>query len=172
MIKHLYMVFDVESVGLHGEGFWVGWVVTDRCRILSSGSYCCDPRYARGNDEGREWIAKNIPLPVGTVNCEEPRQVRDAFWLEWVKQKNLGATLVTDCGWPVEARFLNQCVDDGNGSREWTGPYPLHDVATLIAARGGDPTEKRHRWPEELPEHNPMCDARQSARLWVENLPK
>lgn len=26
----LYMVFDVESIGLHGEGFAVGYVVVDR----------------------------------------------------------------------------------------------------------------------------------------------
>lgn len=161
------MVFDVESVGLHGEGFSVGWVVVDadEKRIVTSAQYACDPARANGTDESREWLAKNVPVPRQGYNCSSPRGVRDEFWRAWQYGKKLGALLVADCCWPVEARFLAACVDDDPKEREWGGPYPLHDVASILLANGVDPMKKHERHPDELPEHDPMADARQSARL-------
>lgn len=161
------MVFDVESVGLHGEGFSVGWVVVDATykRIIASAQYACDPERAKGTDESREWLAKNVPVPRQGYNCSSPRGVRDEFWRVWQYAKLKGALLVADCCWPVEARFLAACVDDNPEEREWGGPYPLHDVASILLANGADPLAKHERQPDELPEHDPLSDAHQSARL-------
>lgn len=171
-MSRLFMVFDVESVGLHGEGFSVGWIVVDadKNRIITSAQYACDPARAKGTDESREWLAKNVPVPRQGYNCSSPRGVRDEFWRAWQYGKTKGALLVADCCWPVEARFLVACVDDDPKEREWDGPYPLHDVASIILANGGDPMVKHLREPEELPEHDPMADARQSARLLLLHL--
>jgi len=70
----------------------------------------------------------------------------------------------------VEARFLIQCIEDDHYAREWWGPYPLIDVASLRMAAGLDPlgTEERIELLGELPEHDPLADARQSARLLVD----
>lgn len=168
MTNSMFLVFDVESIGLHGEGFAVGWVlVKDGAQILE-GRIACPPEFAAGADESRKWVAANIaPIPV---NCTTPSQVRARFWESWTFCKDKGALLVADCSWPVEARFLAACVDDDPGKREWEGPYPLHDLASIILANGGDPLATAERMERELPIHDPLADARQSARLLVDAL--
>jgi hypothetical protein len=167
MSPDLYMVFDVESIGLHGEGFAVGWVlVTAEGTEIACGREACEPSAAKGTDEDRAWIAANLPRiePTRTM----PAWVRRAFWLAWEAAKAKGAVLVADCAWPVEARFLAACVDDEPATRKWGGPYPLHDVATARLVAGLDPLAMTERLPSEEPKHCPLADARQSARLWLE----
>lgn len=164
-----FMVFDVESVGLHGEGFAVGYSVIDFEGVrLESGLSVCPEWRASGSKEGREWVMKNVP-PMST-NCFDPKGVRSEFWAAWEKWKKEGAIMVADCGWPVEARFLNQCVEDSFSAREWGGPYPLYDLGPMLWSLGKDPLESRTRLPEELPEHNPLADAVQSARIFCEEI--
>ena len=165
----LYMVFDCESVGLHGETFAVGYVVIDQDgAVLDSGRYACPTAKAAGPDDGRAWVAENCPFIVATHDF--PRQVRAAFWNQWLAHKERGAVLVADCAWPVEARFLASCVDD-DARRMWEGPYPLHELASFLLAAGMDPMATYDRRPDE-PQHDPLGDARQSARLLVSALKK
>jgi hypothetical protein len=167
----LFFVFDVESVGLHGEGFAVGFLVRDReGNALDAGRFSCPVNAARGSRDSFAWVEANIPKLEPTHTA--PWLVRAAFWRRWMEWKAKGAVLVADCAWPVEARFLADCVDDNPGEREWQGPYPLHDLASILLTLGSDPLAKRERLPEELPEHDPLCDARQSARLLHEALNK
>lgn len=163
------MVFDVESIGLQGEGFAVGYVVVDKHgKELASQRYACDPLGATGNLEAREWVRKNIPpIPANEI---DPQAVRQAFWGDWLRWKQRDAALVADYGWPVEARFLAACVDDDLYVNEWAGPYPLYDVSTAMLATGRNPHAAYERLANELPEHDPVADARQSARLWLECL--
>lgn len=164
----LYMVFDVESVGLHGEGFAVGWVVIEGEKEVGSGYHATDPINVGGNWPGRQWVAKNV---VGLrYDCDGPLDVRHRFWAAWSAIKARGGLLVADCLWPVEARFLIQCVDDDPDAREWGGPYPFIDVASVRLAAGLDPLATADRLPDELPAHDPLADARQSARLFIEAL--
>lgn len=174
------MVFDVESVGLHGEGFAVGWVVIN-CSgtVHAGGRHCCHPDTARGDIAGRAWVRNNVKIPecgdwidTDKGTWRNPVQVRTAFWREWQHWKREGAVLVADCGWPVEARFLAACVDDDQTRREWEGPYPMHELASIRLAAGLNPLGAEERLPDELPAHDPLCDARQSARLLVEALRK
>ena len=88
----------------------------------------------------------------------------------WLYEKALGARLVADCTWPVEARFLVACVMDDPEERRWEGPYPLLDVASVRLGAGLDPLASGKRLARELPEHHPMGDTRQSARLFLEAL--
>lgn len=169
-MPNLFMVFDVESVGLHGEGFAVAWVVIDRSgKVIASAAYFCNSGKAQGDSEGRVWVTKNVTVPyVGIKAC--PSHVRDEFWQSWLYAKERGAVLVADCCWPVEARFLAACVDDDPEARRCQGPYPLHDLALIRLAAGLDPLATCDRLPDELPAHNPLNDARQSARLLIEAL--
>lgn len=163
---NLFFVFDVESIGLHGEGFAVGFVVVDlegNCR--ESGRYACNPNAARGNPGGFKWVAENITALPETH--PSPWLVRAAFWRRWQAWKVEGALLVADCCWPVEARFLADCVDDNPMQHEWHGPYPLYDLASVMLACGEDPLATRDRLPDELPTHDPLADAKQSARLLI-----
>jgi hypothetical protein len=168
MTGPLFMVFDVESVGLHGEGFAVGYVVVDRAGVeRDAGLFACPSGTASGDGDGRAWIAENVHIGPDDIWCDDPRDVRSEFWGYFRKWKADGATLWADCCWPVEARFLAACVDDHPASRTWEGPYPLHDVATLRLAAGSDPLATVDRVPDEIPAHNPLDDARQSARLLI-----
>jgi len=165
------MVFDVESIGLHGEGYAVGFTVVDmNGKEIDSGTYSCDPENADGWPKNRKWVAENVPDIQ--VTHEHPVDVREAFWNKWAEWKKKGAVLVADCAWPVEAGFLGDCVNDEPHKREWGGPYPLHDLASVFMAADINPLGKYDRKPNELPEHHPLSDARQSARLLIETLKK
>lgn len=162
----MYFVFDVESVGLHGEGFAVGFVLVDKeGNQHDCGRFACSYLAAQGSAAGFEWCKANLP-PI-EITHESPWLVRAAFWRKWQEWHGKGAKMVADCAWPVEARFLAACVDDKPIEREWQGPYPLLDLAPLLAQAGICPTQDHERNAEELPQHDPLCDARQSARLFL-----
>jgi hypothetical protein len=157
-----YLVFDVESVGLHGDAFAVGMVLIDAHdgREIKCGMVWSNPdNVAQGSVGDREWITANIPELEHQRRVLNARMVRDFFWAAW---------LVADCPWPVEARFLTACIADAPTERAWNGPYPLIDVASVRLAAGLDPLGTTERFPAELPMHNPLADARQSARLFRE----
>lgn len=179
-----WFVFDVESVGLHGEGFQVAWVVVDASTdaMLEEGKIICGPNEARGNTAGRQWVSDNVPDYINMWPADEdsdvltvrgalnsPRAVREMFWTHWLGWKGKGAVMAADCPWPVEARFLAACVDEDPAAREWEGPYPLIDVGSVLAARGIDPLADHDRLEDE-PKHCPLGDARQSARLLLQAL--
>lgn len=166
------MVFDVESVGLHGEGFAVGFVVIKGGMEVDSGAFGCPQSYAlddAGNlpphvSSDRQWVGENVP-DVGALGS--PFVVRERFWNVWSTWKSKGAVLAADCAWPVEGRFLNACVDIATDLRRWDGPYPLIEISTLLLAAGFDPMASFPRGENELPMHHPLADARQSARLMM-----
>lgn len=169
----LYLVFDVESIGLHGEGFAVGYIVVNQeGNKFEEGLFACDPSKASGTIEDRRWVSDHVAIKE--FNYREPYEVRQEFWRLWKDWKAKGATLVADCPWPVEARFLNQCIDDhgllGRNNLNWDGPYPLIDVGSVRLGAGLDPISSESRLSDELPEHNPLNDARQSARIFLKAL--
>ena len=55
------MVFDVESVGLHGDGFAVGFTVRYKGDEIDYGIIACDPKFVKGSDTNKDWVNKNIP---------------------------------------------------------------------------------------------------------------
>lgn len=154
------MCFDVESVGLHGEGFAVAWVVLNEYgEICEEQCLACPSDEAQGTDADRAWIAQNVPaLPITHAR---PAQVRAAFWQAWLQWRERGAQLVADCAWPVEAGFLSACVRDMGEAAHWFGPYPLYDISSMHAALG---VVAPARSPVELPLHHPLVDARYLAR--------
>lgn len=164
-----FFVFDVESIGLHGEAFAVAWVVITRDgATLEEGCYACPPKYAKGLSANRKWVEDNVP-PLQNTH-RDPRELRQAFWEKWMEWKRQDAWMVADCLWPVEAGFLSACVDDKLIGREWDGPYPFLDLSSIIFAAGLDPLMGHDRLENETPAHHPLCDARQSARLLVDYL--
>lgn len=166
-----YFVFDVESVGLHGEGFTVGWVVvsTTHEKPIETARLACPMEKAAGDDAGRLWVEHNCPLFEATHAT--PKEMRADFWKAWrAWAGSHDALMVADCAWPVEARFLLDCIRDDQSERQWNGPYPLLDLSSILLASGLDPAGRYERQPDELPEHDPLCDARQTARLFLKHL--
>lgn len=164
-----FFVFDVESIGLHGEGFAVAWVVINKKgERQEEGMFSCPPEYACGPTKDREWVAQFIPALE--VTHGDPRDLRSDFWNKWIDWKVKGALLVADCNWPVEARFLSMCIDDNHKERCWDGPYPFLDLGSMLFAAEFNPLESFERLQDELPIHHPLADARQSARILQERI--
>lgn len=169
-VPSLIFVFDCESIGLHGETYAVAGglyrVTGETATPLDEFCYAVLPVFAAGRDEDRAWVRQNVP-PIA-VTHEDRGLMRDHFWIKWDTAKKLGAQMFVECGWPVESRFLAECIFDRMSERLWEGPYPLHEIASFMAAAGMDPMVKYPRSANELPEHDPMGDARLSARLLCE----
>jgi hypothetical protein len=166
MKPQFYFVFDVESIGLHGEGYAVGGgVYQSDGTIHGEFLFSCPPSEARGETKNRAWVEKNIP-PLA-ITHPIPEGVRREFWrrLKREREKHPGLIICAECLWPVESRFIAQCISDDQHCREFEGPYPFHDIASILLAAGMDPLGTYDRETDELPNHNPLCDARQSARL-------
>lgn len=160
-----FFVFDVESVGLHGDVFSYGYVVVENApqmKVVDRGSLSSGRADAQGTAADHEWVSANVP-PCRRVTSSATA-LRDTFWAEWIHWRAQGAVMVADCPWPVEARFLQACVDD-EPARKAKAPYPLIDVASVMLAAGMDPIASYDRLPSELPKHDPVADAAQSARL-------
>lgn len=166
-----YFVFDVESIGLHGEGFAVGfYVFAADGAIQTEFVFWTDSKNAKGSREDREWVDENVPKHFGPDSYRNTRIVRDCFWDEWMHWEEKGAVMVADCNWPVESNFLSACIADDPVNRRWDGPYPFLDLGSILFALGKDPLEEFPRLPDELPKHDPLKDARQSARILKEVL--
>lgn len=168
-----FFIFDVESIGLHGEAFAVAGGVYINGVAQSEFMFCCPPDEARGEDDDRKWVALNVSI---TEKCDwwSPWDVREAFWAEWEKAKKQypEITMAAECLWPVEATFVAECVRQGMPKRKWAGPYPFHEISSVMLAAGMDPMATYERTESENPPHNPLADARLSARLLATALSK
>lgn len=160
--------FDVESNGLHGQAFAVGAVI----RHVETAQEV-DRIGLRCPIEGdvNAWVAENV-LPALAEMPEthtSAREMRAAFWTwyQTAKGKYADLVMVADIGYPVETGFLTACQAD-DPARAWEGPYPLHEVATLLLAADIDPDIDRLKFAgydaDELHAHNPIDDALVSAK--------
>lgn len=172
-LPEYFLVFDVESVGLHGEAFAYGATLLDTQSWTEERRWLawCPASQARGRIEDFEWVQKNIKNDsFYNYPLSNPKELRDSFWKLWMGWKGNSVMLAADVPWPVEARFLAACVEDDPHRNIWNGPYPLIDIASVRLAAGLDPLATVERLDDELPAHNPLADARQSARLLSEAL--
>jgi hypothetical protein len=166
-----YLVFDVESIGLHGQAYAVGGVVIDQTGFEHrSFKLAVNPEGCSGDADDRQWVVENIPL-IGHTH-QDAEAMRDSFWKVWkvVKEDFPGITMAAECAWPVETNFLSACVRDQRQERKWEGPYPLLEISSVMTAAGMDPMATYDRLEGEQPKHCPLADARQSARLLIEAL--
>jgi hypothetical protein len=180
----LFLVFDVESVGLYGDGFAVGWVVIDlNGKEHESGLFVSDWRKAEGfNQKGAiEWVETNLP-PMEITHQNRESLCFDFFnvlqrWLLNGRERSHPkvCSIWADWGYPVETNFLRRCraaaywmIED---DPSWLLPAPLQEIATICLAADINPDDFPCL-PDELPQHNPMNDARHSARLLVKALAK
>ncbi len=109
-------------------------------------------------------------VPRLTPDVESPVMVQEVFWSQWMRWKKKGALMAAEVAWPVEARFLNACVELETAARTWKGPYPLIDIASVRFAVGLDPLETVERLEGEGEPRVALDNARQSARMLVEAL--
>lgn len=175
------MFLDIESVGLHGEAFAFGYQVCV-CRnneigpVAELAAHCnfeSLDKSSASSPEDWQWVKDNVPAQLErSPEFFTPLALRGFFWEYWQKERRVGTAIVADVAWPVEANFLRQCVLDHPAERKWEGPYPLLDSATVLWAAGMDPLKLYPRQKGEEKQHDPLHDARQSARLFMEAVRK
>ena len=159
-------MFDVESTSLFGTGFAVGVIVIsikgieiDRFELKS----------LEGESKANDWVKENvIPNLSDIPTCETDRELRDRFF-EFLKKHRETCDIWSDCNFPVETNFLNQIVQDNPSTREWSMPYPLKDLCTIL-----DVNVDREILSglTSLRKHNPLDDAIASAYCLLKELMK
>lgn len=175
----MFLTFDVETYGLFGEAFSVGYVLTHSVtgsvvgRELMHGIHSCElsdtdnDKHDHNLEATEEWLEKNVLKNIPSPDCFTTFGIQQAFYNAWCTAKSFaekqGETLylVADVAWPCEARFLLQVR---HNFPDFIA-YPLLDVSSILLARGFDPVATYPRKQSELPAHNPLNDARQSARI-------
>ena len=158
------LLLDVESNGLHGEPFAVGAVIVDTETLTVLDTFEGIAPIVGPLDE---YVAEHVqPVVKGLTKFQNTRRLRNAFWL-WFKQVSVDAVFA-DVGYPVETRFLQLCQRETEDL--WGGPYPLHEVATLLLAAGVDPDVNRAEYADgvlppghKYAAHAPLDDATVSA---------
>jgi len=155
--------FDVESNGLHGQPFALGAV------LLDSDGQLIDQLELRCPIEGDidPWDAEHvIPQLDGMIeHCPTFSDFLEHFW-RWFQDHKDGALIFADFGYPVETGLLHMCQRQKLEERAWKGPYPLHDLGTLLLAKGYDPDINRVELATQLTsdhsafrQHHPFYDA-------------
>lgn len=168
-IPRYIISIDAESTSLHGEAFAIGAV------MLETASGCwLDKSFwmTRNHSHVNAFVEMHVLSALESEHATHSNlaTMRDDFW-RWLKSKlsMSDCIVVADCGWPVEANLLSACVADSPDD-DMDGPYPLHEVATLLLAAGMDPRgDYWHLMPEDKRKrkHHPTIDAEHSARVAI-----
>jgi hypothetical protein len=154
--------FDAETDGLYGDAWAIGAVAKDGdIEKVFAGQ-------VDSSDLQNEWVRQNVAPFVSLPRYESARALRDAFWAFWLEHRE-GAVCIADFGSPVESGLFRACVADDLDTRQWLGPYPLHEVGTALLCAGIDPDIDRIEFSglTGLVKHNPVDDARASLACWL-----
>jgi hypothetical protein len=166
---------DVESNGLHGQPFAIGAICTDDSQPTAVYRARCPI-----NGPVDPWVEANVlPALAGMPELfaadDHPYASMLADFAAWFDANKDGATVIAHCGVPVEARLFADMVG-GLDRDPFSGPFPLHDLATLLYAVGADPLSTdgyraAHGLTltpafEGLSPHNPLYDAAVAETCW------
>lgn len=153
---------DAETDGLYGSVWAIGAVVLDGETEIERFEGQLDPAYVTD-----EWVTKNIVPVVELKLYEDYIELLNTFWKFWMKWRD-ETVCVADFGAPVEAGLFRACVGFNRQERNWLGPYPMHELGTLLLIRGLDVDINRRELANrpELVRHNPVDDALASGLCW------
>ncbi len=173
----MYLTFDVETRGLYGDAFAFGYVVhNSNGELCGEGIHVCPIDGVSGDMEGTGiteetatplWVRENVLPHLPEPDCVNVYELRKRFGEVFYKYTRMAADkgepfyLVSDVAYPCETGFLRQCRSLNTDF----SVYPLLDVSSVLLATGHDPVGYFGRLPEEMPAHNPLADAKQSARI-------
>lgn len=172
-----YISLDVESRGLHGSTLSFGMLFYSPKGKEIHKAYGQLPLGGRElfqSDDDFNWVSKNVDIMHVTHKTVEGlyRSFLDTLqlWKEIASRNGGSVRLMADCPYPVETNFIKNAVDwyKQQYGEDVDGLYPIIDVASVLLAKGKDPIGQYPRLKNELPAHNPVNDAKQSARIFFE----
>jgi hypothetical protein len=136
MKKNIFM-FDVESIGLYGNGFAFGAVASDaKGQILDKCAYAYLTEEIIKelnkidffvNGDGKDIISECKKLQ----QVKSLKELRQKFYDFYLAYKS-NCDIYSDVNFPVETNFLKDVVMDDIENRQFTMPYPLLDVANVV----------------------------------------
>jgi hypothetical protein len=155
-----YFSFDAETDGLYGPSFAIGAVVFEDGKFTKEfkGVLKDADKFVTS-----DWVRENcLPIADGYTQYETRADLLNAFWDFYMENKK-DAKIFADVGVPVESQVFRECVQLDLANRQWDGPYPLHEVASYLDARGIDPDIDRIKFSGfDGRKHDPCDDAKAS----------
>lgn len=153
---------DCESVGLYGPVWAIGAVAIENGKEQATFAAKSIMYPEQLSDE---WVRENVWPQCVDLPTTSPASLFEQFAIWWLDYK-IESTAIADFGVPVEARLFRELVSRALIG-PFDGPYPLHELGTLLLAAGVDPDINRAEYAEvERSQHNPLDDARVAAYCW------
>lgn len=123
--------------------------------------------------EDLNWLEKNVFPTLSKPDCDGFFDLLEKFGeiLLGFSRKYGVIDLAADWSYPVETTFLNEVCYHIRWDNPSKSPFLL-DIGSVMLGAGMDPRNSYDRLENELPVHNPLNDARQSARLLLDALRK
>lgn len=139
--KKFFLSFDAETDGLYGDGWWAAAVVFNKETDELVDYFNC----AVENPEFQDNFVTTEILPVfieastllndGNISkpmlVKDREELRNKLWEFYMRHREV-CDFVVDVAMPVESYFMRQCVMGNFSDREWKGPYPAFDVASML----------------------------------------
>ena len=150
--KNIFIV-DAESDGLYGKIFAVGVIVAciDTCAPKEVFSLRWDTEIES------VWVNENVvPKLTEIPSVKTQKELFDRFWNFYKKYAD-SSIIISDFGVPVESNLFRQCIE-GREDRTFQGPYPLHELGTMMMMKGIDPDLSRENYIVPSRQHNPLND--------------
>jgi hypothetical protein len=167
---------DVESNGLYGQPFCVGAVEMDwGGRVINQFFARCPL-----DEVEDDWVLEHVlPTLQSIANSHESLEEVQADFTTWLANsmaRSNNPIVLVDAGFPVDCNFLYEAIksESKKSGRQWIGkrysPYPLLDLASVLAGAGFDPDADRAELAEPIAgpglrdwKHHPKWDAELSA---------
>lgn len=160
---------DAEVNGLYGPTFAIAATVRENGREVAGFIGRCPIEGAVDGFLAEKVLPQLEGMEVTHGSVEE---LEEAFWAFW-RQNAEGSTVIAHCGSPVESGLFRRCVERRLEERAFQGPFPLHEVGTLLEALGEDPTSVDsyvRKYGLEVPfkgtTHHPTYDSVVAAVVW------
>lgn len=167
---------DVESNGLYGQPFCVGAIEMDwGGRVIGEYAGRCPI-----DEVEDDWVKENV-LPQITDIEEKNQSLEDlgGLFRGWLARavesswrKGVKPIILVDVGFPADQSFLygvfRSIRHKSPGIVKELSPYPLYDLASILAGAGLDPDLNRADFsrelkPSRMAAHHPLNDAELSA---------
>ncbi|MBQ8515317.1 MAG: hypothetical protein IJ496_07955 [Ruminococcus sp.] len=161
-----YFFVDAETDGLYGSFLSVAVIVTDRTGTELDRFYGAVQIHPDAISS--DWVKENVlpHLHEAEVFYPDENTLLEAFWAFWMKHHE-SCLCIADVPFPVEARLFMKCVELCPADRSFSAPFPLLDLASVLAANGISPLADRAALSGlGLTAHDAMHDVRMMVQLW------
>lgn len=169
-----YCGLDAKSVGLYGDLYDIALVIFNACGKDQKGSWRIWQEFekAKGLPEDiayrRKYALSAYPKSKDCTDVQAGEEL-------WQIINLLAQNQTLFASWtpyPVDFRAIKMAIEPNLKERQLKGPYPLHDLGTLLQLSHCDPIGDYERTKEEEQTKHPVSGAHQCVRLFCEHYSK